>query len=587
MRYMMRLLAIAALAVPLAAQMTVDQRVHEFQALAGLYAKRYGPANWKIQALGVNIFELKPWMDRVRAAKNDLDYFEICAEFVASLRDGHSRFAMQSSFSADLGIFTDLYEGKVLVESVNRVRYPLNQFPFQVGDEVVSIDGRPVETILEELLRQRGYGTLGGARRVVADGLGFRAQSVYPRAVDLPDETAVAIRRAESGQVETYQLTWLKSGTPIRNSPPIPSPSFAAQKKAATGTPDYMELLNQMRNWSFDGPELAAMRDRVHIDENGESKTREFILGWGARNPYYTPPAGFVTRRGTAAADNFFSGTFTASGKRIGLIRIPHFGPANSLAAVRELEGEVAFFKANTDGLILDITRNTGGGCVGIDYMQRLVGREFYTFGEHLRPTLSLISSFTNALRAAQVQRADQWVIAVFEARLNELLESAKENRSMTGVLPACPALVTNSYPIPSLYEQPARNADGSVAAYDKPLIVLVDELSISFGDIFPGMMQDARRGPIVGMRTAGAGGSVSGWTVGTYSEGVGFVTNSLVVRAQPVKAPGLPAAPFIENVGVIPDIELNYMTRENLLTRGRPYMEAVTSIMLAEIAKN
>lgn len=587
MRYVLRLLVMSALALPLAAQMTVDQRIHEFQSLAGLYAKRYGPANWKIQGIGVNIFELKPWMDRVRAAKTDLDYFEISAEFVASLRDGHSRFAMQTGFSADLGLFTDIYDGKVLVESINRARYPLNRFPFQVGDEVVSIDGRPVETIMNELIRQRGYGTAVGGRRLVADALSFRTQVIYPRAIDLPDESAVVIRRADSGAEESYQLTWLKAGTPVRNVPPVPSPSFVAQQKAATGTPDYMELLNQMRNWSFEGPEMAAMRERMHVDENGESTTKEFITGWGARNPYYTPPAGFVVRRGTAAADNFFSGTFTASGKRIGLLRIPHFGPANTLAAVRELEGEVAFFKANTDGLILDITRNTGGGCVGIDYMQRLVNRDFYTFGEHLRPTLSLISSFTAALRAARAQRADQWVIAIFEARLNELLESAKENRSMTGVLPACPALTTNPYPIPSLFEQPARSADGSVAAYDKPLIVLVDELSISFGDIFPGMMQDARRGPIVGMRTAGAGGSVSGWPVGTYSEGIGFVTNSLVVRAQSVKAPDLPAAPFIENIGVIPDIELNFMTRENLMTRGRPYMEAVTNIILAEIAKN
>ena len=37
----------------------------------------------------------------------------------------------------------------------------------------------------------------------------------------------------------------------------------------------------------------------------------------------------------------------------------------------------------------------------------------------------------------------------------------------------------------------------------------------------------------------------------------------------------GLPTAPYIENIGARPDIPLDYMTKENLLGRGRPYVEA------------
>jgi hypothetical protein len=47
-----------------------------------------------------------------------------------------------------------------------------------------------------------------------------------------------------------------------------------------------------------------------------------------------------------------------------------------------------------------------------------------------------------------------------------------------------------------------------------------------------------------------------------------------------------LPSAPYIENLGVEPDIALDYMTRENLILRGKPFVDRFTEIMLSEIAK-
>ena len=99
-------------------------------------------------------------------------------------------------------------------------------------------------------------------------------------------------------------------------------------------------------------------------------------------------------------------------------------------------------------------------------------------------------------------------------------------------------------------------------------------------------MMQDNQRGPVVGVRTGGYGGSISGWNTGFYSESFTTVTNSLVIRNQLISAPGLPTRPYIENIGVLPDIELDFMTRENLMTRGGPFVEEVTRIILSEIQK-
>src|SRR5262245_866953 len=100
------LLAIAVLiGVPHSAfsQLTTDQRVFDFQNLAALFAKRYAPANWKKQALGFDLFDLKPWLERVRTAKDDLEFFEIEAEYVGKLQDTHTGFQNTSSFTARLG----------------------------------------------------------------------------------------------------------------------------------------------------------------------------------------------------------------------------------------------------------------------------------------------------------------------------------------------------------------------------------------------------------------------------------------------------------------------------------------------------
>lgn len=572
-------------ALCLQAQMTPEQRLFEFQTLTSLYAKRYGPANWKQQALGVNIFEVKPWAEQVRAAKTDIEYFEIVSKFVASLRDGHTGYSSPSIFLADLGVYVDIYDGKVLIEQIVRSRVPLSRYPFEVGDELVSVDGKPVEAIIDELAPQQSYSNPRTTRRAAADAITYRRQTEYARAAELPDESQIVVRRA-SGDLETYTLAWLKTGTPLVNASPTPSPSMGkAPTKSSAFDP--MGLLNELHNWSAP-TERYQGRYRVVENEGEETAERSYVTGWGVRNPYFALPQGFQLRLGRVAADPFYSGTYMSEGNRIGYLRIPSFSPAQAAGTVLSiLATEIQFLKANTDGLVVDVSRNTGGGCIGLDYASLLIPNRFWFFGEQLRPTLSLVAQTETTLRNAKAVGADQWVIDTYEALLAELKKSASENRAMTGPLPACPSSLINPVFRPPTFEnEPLTAQNGQVLAYDKPVIFLADEFSVSFGDIFPAMMQDNKRGPIVGMRTGGWGGSISGWSVGMFSEASATNTNSLVVRRQNVSLAGLPAAPYIENIGVIPDVELDYMTRENLMTRGAAFVEGFTKVINDEIAK-
>jgi len=177
---------------------------------------------------------------------------------------------------------------------------------------------------------------------------------------------------------------------------------------------------------------------------------------------------------------------------------------------------------------------------------------------------------------AAQGLGFDSWIVNAYQSFADEGKLALAQNR-LTGPIAAC-APYRSNWP-------PTMEANvPSAIVYTKPMIVLIDDFSISAADIFPSMMQDNKRAPLVGMRTSGGGGSISGWPSGYYSESLATNTNSLVIRNHQIVTPDLPTAPFVENIGARPDIVLDFMTRDNLLTGGKAFVDQFTAILLDQI---
>ena len=61
-------------------------------------------------------------MAKVQATKNDLDFYDVMSQYVASLNDAHDVYELPSNFQASLNFFVDIYDGKLLVDSINRSR---------------------------------------------------------------------------------------------------------------------------------------------------------------------------------------------------------------------------------------------------------------------------------------------------------------------------------------------------------------------------------------------------------------------------------------------------------------------------------
>jgi hypothetical protein len=58
-------------------------------------------------------------------------------------------------------------------------------------------------------------------------------------------------------------------------------------------------------------------------------------------------------------------------------------------------------------------------------------------------------------------------------------------------------------------------------------------------------------------------------------------VTESLMRRKSPVVTPDYPTAPYVENIGVRPDIVQDYMTADNLMNHGKTFVQAFTDSMV------
>ena len=547
-------------------QLTPEQKALDLQTIASLYAKQYAPYEWKRDALGFDLFDLRPWLERARQTKTDLEYLDLLTEYTGSLQDIHSYYVVNSDFVADLHVYTDIVDGKVVFEQLDRAYLPLSRYDFAVGDEIVQFNGRPVMEVLREIGKISSFGNPRSTLRWAADQLVYQQQAYIPRAAELGDSATLLVRRAD-GSEKSYTIPWDKSGTPLMKLGPLPN--FRTSRKLGRDE-DPGEVLPE-------DPGVPAFRKPwVALQRHVSARPVRALRGFASRDPIYRMPAGFVQRLGRNRSDFFYSGTVAVNGKRVGLIRIGTFQPVSfsllSLAS-NQFTNEITFMKANTDVLVVDVTRNEGGfACFAEDLEQRLITKPFSTTGVEIRPNLDLVREWEYLVLDAQ-DFGEDWEVRAYSALLKDLKTAYSENRGRTGPIPLCGT---------GLDLQPIRDRAGTAVGYEKPILLLTDEFSTSAADSFAAVLQDAKAAKVFGYRTAGAGGNTVSTPAGFFSEGFANVTQMLTVRPEMQQVPGFGATRYIENVGVRPDIEYDYQTRENLTGNGAAFVDAFLKAAVA-----
>jgi hypothetical protein len=566
-------------ALPALAQLAPEQKLLDFQQLGAMFAKRYAFTEWKQAALNWDSLNLEPWLTRVSQSKSDLEFFEICAEYVAKNQDGHTAFILPSSFDAQLPFDVDLYDGKFVLDRIDRTQLRAGDYPFVVGDELVSIDGVAAAEQAAKFAVFVGDGNPRSVQRVAASLLTYRPQWLLPRAHEEGDTANVVIRR-QNGDLGSYVIPWTKEGTPYTTAGPVPVPK---ESQPGSVTPTY--LPRRTRSSDALGGSAPATKASAPDDvtppymrrlmgfQNLRLAAPRFAVGVDTLAPVFALPPDFAPRLGKGKYDTLYTGTYQSGGKRIGFMRIPDFEYVSST----DLSTEVKFLQANTDGLVVDIMRNPGGsGCTVEQVMSYLNPGGFYSLGNKVRATWDMVMGMESDLEDAEYYGATDDEISALKGMLDQLQRAFAENRGFTPPQPLCGLSISIS---------PARDRSGNEITYSKPILVLTDELSASAAEIFAAVMQDEKRATIYGARTDGAGGAVVQFPVGVYMECYLDYAESMLTRKYVIDSSGqFPRAPYIENIGVLPDVADDYMTMDNLLNQGRSFVERFTQTLVGRI---
>src|SRR5260370_882426 len=86
----------------------------------------------------------------------------------------------------------DIYDGKFLIDFIDRSFLPTRNFPFTIGDQLISVDGVPVADLLTKF---QPYAVNGSSnpvsrQRLAAGTITERIQSWYPLASVGPTEAS-------------------------------------------------------------------------------------------------------------------------------------------------------------------------------------------------------------------------------------------------------------------------------------------------------------------------------------------------------------------------------------------------------------
>jgi hypothetical protein len=512
-------------------------------------------------------------------------------------------FVIPSYYEAYLPITADIYDGRVLIDFIDRTVLPTQTYPFAVGDELLSVDGTSVGDWIANL----GPYTITKGNPVSRDRLAVatildRLQNYYTYSNKVhAGDTATIVVRGQDGRVGTYTLTWEAFGIPLNQIGPVPNPgpSAFAGKSAFAQSPvkhPMRQLAQAASNeWGvWTGAEPAREEPAVpkglerlqRLQNSGAIEPEHVVAGsifpFSSRFPAFNPPPGFHLRLGAKSTDEFLSGTFPKGNRTVGFIRIPSFSPASQSRALQQFQGEITFFQQNTSGLVIDLMSNGGGSiCYANTLVRYLSPQPFQTLPAKLRATEQWLLALENLLLFKEFGGGSQSDIDLLNGMIEELQTALAENRGLTQPIQIySPVGLCNAGS--GLVYPPATDAQGNNIAYTKPILLLTDNFTLSSAEIFAAILQDENRVSVYGVRTDGGGGNVFPYEFNAtpYSEGEALVTQSILVRNHSVSTAGLPSAPYIENIGIQPDFTADYQTRTNLLTGGQPFVNGFSTVI-------
>ncbi|MGE4131784.1 MAG: S41 family peptidase [Bdellovibrionales bacterium] len=536
-------LAITALTAQ-ARDLTTEQKLRDFHLFTSVIANGYGPLEYKMANKIVDLSTLDGRFEsKIAATTTNRDFYYTMVQYVAAYKDGHFHMQLPTKETAKIEVVTDLIDGKVLITKIDREKVKEDKFPFAVGDEIVKVDGQPIGEYLDWASTYIGSGNEHSVRK-------FAAWSVFSRRYSrMPGPTkktlTVEVRRGTSQVIDSAELEWTIEGKSFDESEPLPLPALKPFAASGFGAKAYNYDL--LKNDSF--------QDFIH-----PSADRDFACSGKTRIE--------KPKDATTIMDEPFVAYYHPTAKgNIGYLRIPHYYPQAekgenptevALAWMAQYEFAIRELEKNTVGLIIDQDHNCGGSVSIVNQtISMFMDRPFVPSQFELLATKESYLDFKKWEEQVPKHSLD---LEKIERVLKLIEDTWKQGTSF-------------------LTPKTSISGEGDIAPaaihYTKPVVVLIDEVAGSGGDMFPAMMQGLGRAKLFGQTTSGLGGHVQNYPAALpYSQLQFTLTKSLFYR---------PDGVAIENNGAVPD-QTYTITREDVMYGYRQYQKAYLEYLFQQL---
>jgi hypothetical protein len=494
-----------------ARELTVAQKLSDLNELAGAIQSGYGPLEYKKNEFGIDLAKVRAQYETVvRGSQTNADFYYAMVRFVAEFNDSHFGVTVPTSLETYLGFNTDLVQGKVLIDNIDRAVLDEEDFDFQKGDEIVSLDGVPVSDILDDLQRYMGQGYELSARRRAAFQIAHRRASKVP---GQSGKVVVEVRRGNSPVTEKVELEWLKKGQWLDEF----------SEKSVSVAPMDFDSLEIEEKFRCSGD----TRIKIPNDATIIMKT-PFVA-------YHYP---------------------TAKGN-VGYLRIPHYSPTETDPRVdahklrlAQYEYAVSVLEKNTVGLVIDQDHNCGGSVEWLHkFLSLFMDRSYAPMQFELLANKASVLEFTGWMNGANTNTLEYQNLV----EVRDLIKNTWLN--------------TNDFLTTKTSITGEKERSINAVRYTKPILVLIDEMSGSGGDAFPAMIQGFGRAKLLGTRTMGAGGHVIELPALSNSQLKVRMTKSLFYRPDGVAVENNGAVPDIQYSPTVNDFKYGYLEYQRFFT--------------------
>lgn len=527
-----------------------------------IFEESYAPAEWKRELFAWDLqSHFQSVVDEIKRSQGkDIKQFQkSLKKLCSSPRDYHVSLSFISTEHASLPFDVRYRNGKYILTHVDKDAPET----LGIGDEILSMNGLPIETILTELQNE-----MGEANRAPTDR-GLALQILTKRngrlCHEIPQGSVnLELKKPYSDILTTCEIPWNYKPERVlapflesllQTIPKWPNNSLLRKRLTRESTlPFYKEMQEVFPDDDLPKDMLGSRKSL--FSAVGKEKNDELEILTSAEEQISWLWDWLWGKKLSKDAKKFFDAKLVElpSGKIAGYLRISTFSEEDPEEAFKAFLSAIEYFQSEAEMLLIDQTNNPGGDTLYMyDLASALTDRPLLALKER---KLLKQSDILNALEIIDLCEAidslKELGIDIFEDKkmegisleqLDDLLKEAhffldqwKQGHLLTDPFPF--------FGIDYIKPHPKVN-------FTKPIFILVNELDFSCGDEFPAIFQDNKRATLIGTPTAGAGGSVNH----LFFSNLNGINRMTYTTSIDYRADGTP----IENQGITPDIYFDF----------------------------